>query len=151
MLRGVGVKCNTTMMLFIDYLFMVRRDVAETWRVSRNFEIYQESNHFLEMDNKIYLCVSAQEKILMFHNVGHNVKKLLGYNKPELRNAPISLMIPLFYIETHQKMVERQLLYKNEEFYALKKTILVRHFYGYYLLAHLELKMTLNPEGELLM
>jgi hypothetical protein len=65
------------------------------------------------MNNKIYLCISMERNILTIKNTSHHIKNLLGYNRSTLKNAPISVLMPSFYVETHQKMIDKQLYHHN--------------------------------------
>ena len=35
MYNKIETKCNTIVKLYVDYLYMVRRDIGETWKISR--------------------------------------------------------------------------------------------------------------------
>jgi len=107
------VKCSTTILLFIDYLYMVRRDVVNTLRICRTFEIYEESHHMLHVENKVYISISCEQNVLVFQNVSYNVKKLLGYDRNLMKNAPISTLLPTFFVEAHQKLVNNEINLNN--------------------------------------
>lgn len=135
--NNLKVKCNTIILLFIDYLYMVRRDVANTLKICREFEIYEESHYMLHVENKIYINISLENNLLVFQNVSYNIKKLLGYDRSLIKNAPISLLLPPQFVEAHQKLINNEINYNNEGLYLMRKTVVARHNEGYYLLANI--------------
>ena len=64
----------------------------------------------LNVDNKIYICIGMEESNRMIvENVGFNVKKLLGYDRCDVKFHHASMFMPGFFVDIHEKMVNRAL------------------------------------------
>lgn len=91
----------------------------------------------LHVENKIYINISLENNLLVFQNVSYNIKKLLGYDRSLIKNAPISMLLPPQFVEAHQKLINNEINYNNEGLYLMRKTVVARHNEGYYLLANI--------------
>ena len=88
----------------------------------------------------------------MIDNIGYNVKKLLGYDKADLRGANTSILLPEFYRKYHETVIKSMILsLSTQEFAFFKKNVIARHKDGYYIPAMVELKLVYNVDGDLLM
>ena len=88
----------------------------------------------------------------MIDNIGYNVKKLLGYDKADLRGANTSILLPEFYRKYHETVIKSIILsLSTQEFAFFKKDVIARHKDGYYIPAMVELKLVYNVDYDLLM
>lgn len=95
-------KCQTIIDLYAEYLFMVRRDVESAKKINRMCVIYEEAVYNLNVDNKIYICLGMEENNRMIiENVSFNIKKLLGYDRCNVKYNHASLFMPSFFVEMH--------------------------------------------------
>lgn len=52
------------------------------------------------------MCLSIEDKCnLVIRNVSFNIKKLLGYERHMVKNSNISIFLPSFFGESHQKQI----------------------------------------------
>lgn len=84
-------------MLYVDYLYMVRRDVEKATTMFRSISIFEEDRHWLNIDNKIYLCLGIEQTQVFIENVGINLRKLLGFDRASVKNGSVSVFLPAFY------------------------------------------------------
>ena len=54
------------------------------------------------MDRRLYVLISLEhDRLLEFLNVGHNIKKLLGYDRQDVKGSSTSLFLPPFFKKIH--------------------------------------------------
>ena len=88
---------------------------------------------------------------MIVENVGFNVKKLLGYDRCDVKFHHASMFMPGFFVDIHEKMVNRALQTNQFNLYIFNKNIILKNSDQYYQPARLELKLVYNMDGELKM
>lgn len=91
------VKCKDLEILYVDYLYMVRRDVEKATAMFWTISIFEEARHWLNIDNKIYLSLGIEQNQVFIENVGINLRKLLGFDRTSVKNGSVSVFLPTFY------------------------------------------------------
>lgn len=83
------------MLGYIEFMYMVERNVEKANKYSRNFWIFPELHNYLKLDERIYICIGADaDNFLEVIGLSYNVKKLLGYDKNSVKGQNISIFMP---------------------------------------------------------
>lgn len=123
------IKCKDLTLGYIEYLYMVERNVEKANKYSKDFWIFPELHNFLKLDEKLYICIGIDtENFMEIIGVGYNVKKLLGYDKNEIRGKNVSIFVPEFYRKIHETFISNK-IFSNEKRYLFNfhKETLIRH------------------------
>ena len=138
-------------MLYISYLYLVRRDVTNANKIARKIALSVEDFTDFKIHNKIYIQASLElGDLLTIKEMGSNSKELLGYEKGQLLGRNVSSLMPSCISKSHESYIYDIL--KGEEkgpnFFIWRKSIIISHRDSYYLPANLNGRFAFNSIGD---